>query len=89
MSDERILDKLEVMDQRLDNIDVTLAKQSVMLDNHIYRTKLAEQNIEILKEDLTPILKKDHMIMGVFRFLGIVATIASFIYTLLKIGSIF
>lgn len=43
---EILLEKVDTIDRRIDNVDVTLAKQHEQLAEHIRRTKLAEENIK-------------------------------------------
>lgn len=59
MSDQRILDKLDKIEERLDNVDVTLAKQHVTLEEHMRRSLANEEAVQILKEQMEPI--KDHV----------------------------
>lgn len=59
MSDQRILNKLDDMDKRIDNIDVTLVKQELNLQEHMRRSLANEEAVQILKEQLEPI--KDHV----------------------------
>ncbi len=66
MSDQRILDKLDEMDKRLDNIDVTLAKQHVSLEEHIKRTNL-------LEEKLDPVEKHVHGVNVILKLFGGIA----------------
>lgn len=47
MSD--INSKLDKLDGRVDNIDVTLAKQSIILEEHIKRSVANEQAVEVLR----------------------------------------
>lgn len=49
-NDDRLYNTLEKMDQRLDNVDITLAKQSVVLEQHVKRTNLLEDEIRPIKK---------------------------------------
>lgn len=49
---KELKDQLDRMESRLDAIDVTLAKNTVILDEHIRRT-------EIIEEEMKPV--KDHV----------------------------
>ena len=42
---DRIEQKVDKLDHRLDNVDITLAKQHVSLDEHIKRTALLESKV--------------------------------------------
>jgi len=48
--DQRIYDKLDKMDQRLDNVDQTLVKNTVLLDEHIRRTNILEEDFKPIKK---------------------------------------
>lgn len=82
--------KLETIDSRLNNIDVTQAKQEVHLEEHIRRTALAEHNIEInrqkqesdiksVKNAILPLLKGRTMMIGVLKLLGLIGVLATII----------
>ncbi len=65
---ERIEKKLDDTAEHLVSIDVTLAAQHVSLRDHIRRT-------EILESDIKPVRRHVAMVEGVFKFIGIIATI--------------
>lgn len=73
MSDQRILDKLEEMDKRLDTIDLTLVKQHVTLEEHIRRSLANEEAVEMLREEIKPIQAHVNMINGALKLLGGIA----------------
>ncbi len=83
-----IENKIDKMDSRVDNVDVTLAKQSVELENHIYRTQLSEKNIEMLREQVKPIQQKHDMIAGGFKLAGIVSAGCGLIIGAFKVISL-
>ena len=70
MSDQRILDKLDQMDQRLDNIDITLVRQEGQLAEHMRRSLLNEEAVQLLKTQVEPI--KDHVksVNTILKFAG-------------------
>ena len=67
---ERIELKLDHAADHLNSIDITLTAQNVTLNEHIRRTNLLEKK-------LAPIEKHVAMLNGVFKFLGIIATIVA------------
>jgi len=77
MSDkiDRVLEKLDTLDGRVDNIDVTMAKQSVILDEHVRRTN-------ILEEELRPIKKHVGMVNAIVKILIGVGGLVGFLATL-------
>jgi hypothetical protein len=80
---DKIETKIDKLDNRLDNVDVTLGKQSVILEDHTRRSLANEQQVELLKKkletDLQPIKNHVAMIHGVFKFIGVIASIAGVI----------
>lgn len=77
MDNEKLSQKIDKLDERLDSIDKTLIKQEGQLALHIRRTEIAEENIKMLRDDLKPIKKHVNMIEGIIKFLGILVTIGS------------
>lgn len=71
-------DKLDKLSEKITSIDVTLAKQSVILEEHVKRTNLLEAKIE-------PIEKHVAMVHGVLKFMGIIGVFVGLIEGLLKI----
>lgn len=82
--------KVDRLDGRSDTIDITLAKQSVQLEEHIRRTELAEMNINLLKDqissnkeetknDLKPIQTHVVQVHMVLKLIGVVASVASIV----------
>lgn len=82
----RIYDKLEKIQVDQTEIKVTLAKQSMDLNHHVFRTDLAENNIELLRKQLEqsaklindkiePILQKENQVTGMIKLFGAVAAV--------------
>jgi hypothetical protein len=85
-------DHLDKMDQKLDriedkisNIDVTLAKQAKDLEHHIYRTDLAEEQIKLVKEEIQPIKKHVALMDASLRIIGAIASAVTFIAGVYKL----
>jgi hypothetical protein len=79
MSDiKRVLEKLDLMDSRIDNIDVTLAKQHVTLEDHTRRSLANEKALEIVKTDsdlrIRALESHKDKIMGAIAILGVIGT---------------
>lgn len=49
--------KLETMDGRLDSLDVTSGQQKVILDDHVRRTTLLEEKLEVQKKEIDEKIK--------------------------------
>lgn len=78
MSDIKVvIEKLEKLDERIDNIDITLAKQHVSLDEHIRRTEQNEKALEIMANETNERLRKlessKDMIIGGITLVSILA----------------
>lgn len=82
---EKIDNKLEGVNERLTNLDVTSAKQEVSLENHIRRTEIAEESIEIIRGEMQPIKKHIHMVEGAFKLLGGISLVAGIVRVLMAI----
>lgn len=61
-------------------IEITLAKQHVSIDEHIRRTNLLEQKLE-------PVEKHVHMVNGALKFLGIIALVVGIFASIFKLLS--
>lgn len=75
---DRIDDNYDRLTGHIASIDITLAKQSVLLEEHIRRTNLLEDRLEgeIIKqaEALSPIQKHVAGVGFLIKFLGILST---------------
>jgi uncharacterized protein YaaN involved in tellurite resistance len=71
----RILDKIDTIDSSLTEISVTLGKQEVSLSEHIKRTNLLEERIELLREEMRPVEKHVFYMHGALKALGVVSLI--------------
>ena len=76
-------DKLDKISEDISEINVTLAKQHVSLEEHIRRTKLNEIAIEKLSDNLVHVNKHVNHVEGAFKLLGIIfsglAVLAAFL----------
>lgn len=74
--DNRILDKLDKIDERLDTMNVTLAQQETNIALHIKRTNLLEEKLEKQEADrIRPLELKVYMVQGVITFLGLLGIV--------------
>lgn len=79
---EDINNKLDRLDGRVDNIDVTMTRQQVILEEHQRRSLANEQAVEVLKSESSMI----HGALKLIALVGVVATIAS---ALIELGHLF
>jgi len=80
MSDNKyIADKLDKLDERLDSIDITLAKQNVSLEHHIKRTEINEKALVVLSDEANARLSKlessKDMILGGITLLSVIGAV--------------
>lgn len=81
---EKLDSKLDIIDARLNNIDITSTKQSMILEEHQRRSLLNEENIELLRTEFKPVEKQVAMANGALKFIGVLSTAASLAYTVFK-----
>ena len=77
--------KLDKIEEHLSNIDITLVKQHEQLAHHIYRTSLAEQNLDILRQEIKPVQKHVEVVNTTLKVLGAVASVVTFVAGILKL----
>lgn len=82
---KRMLDKQDKITDDMGDIKITLSKQEENLRLHVYRTDLAEQNIELLRKQIIPIETHVHYIQGITKLVGGLAILAGLIVSLFKI----
>lgn len=75
---QKLEDKIDSIADRINNIDITLGKQSVILEEHIRRTNL-------LEEKLAPIEKHVYMVNGALKVIGFLAICLGIIEGVLKL----
>lgn len=68
--DERLENKIDVISDRISNIDVTLGKQAVILEEHVRRT-------DLLEKAMKPVENHVHAVHTILKLLGFVAVIAT------------
>ena len=84
---DKIEEKLDRVEAKISSIDVTIAKQAKDLEHHIYRTDLAEQNLEILRGEMEPVKKHVALMDASLKVIGAIASIATFIIGVIKLIS--
>ncbi len=71
-------EKIDKLDEKIDKISETLVRNTVSLEQHEYRTTLAEQRLGHVENDLKPI--KDHVtfVKNAMKLLALVGSILLF-----------
>lgn len=70
---ERILDKLEKIDDKIADIDRTLVKNTESLQEHMRRTNLLEQHLNKQDQKLEPVFKhvdRVGFIVSILKWIG-------------------
>ena len=80
----KIEEKLDKVDEKLSSIDVTLAKQAKDLEHHIYRTELAEQNLDLIRQEMVPVKKHIALMDASLKVIGVLSSAAMFIFGVIK-----
>ena len=83
----KIEEKLDKVDEKLSSIDITLAKQAKDLEHHIYRTDLAESNIEILRKEMQPVKRHVALMDASLKVIGAIASVITFVIGIIKLAS--
>jgi chromosome segregation ATPase len=88
--DDRLIKIEEKVDETLEKIseiNITLTKQHFSLEEHIKRTRLAEENIEILRSELKPVEKhvsNMQFLAKTILFIGSAAALVASILAIVK-----
>lgn len=84
--------KIEKIDIKIDkvlahanNTDITLTAQAADIRHHIARTDALEAYVSTIESDVIPLKKTMAMVQGAMKFIGIIATVVSFVAGLVKI----
>lgn len=81
---DKIEEKVDRIEEKISNIDITLAKQAKDLEHHIYRTDLAEQNIELIRQEMQPVKKHVALMDASLKVIGALSSLAMFIMGVVK-----
>jgi predicted nucleic acid-binding Zn-ribbon protein len=84
---DKIEEKVDRIEEKISNIDITLAKQAKDLEHHIYRTDLAESNIELLRSEIQPVKKHVALMDASLKVIGAIASIATFVLGIIRLIS--
>ncbi len=78
---ERVEDKLDKVVDSISNINVTLAKQSVILEEHVKRSTM-------LEDQMKPIKKHVDLVNAAFKLLGLLISVGG-IHGLMKLFKVY
>lgn len=74
--------KLDKIVEKIDAIRDDIAEIKVDLAKHIYRTDIAEENIELLREELRPVEKHVEQMRGALNLVKILGVILGVILSI-------
>lgn len=72
---ERVEVKLDKIQDDISEIKEIQARNTADIEHHIHRTDLAEQNLELLKEEIKPIKSHVAFVKGAIWALGVAGAI--------------
>lgn len=70
-----IIEILEKIDNKINNVDITLAKQAKDIEYHIKRTDLLEEKVRLVKEHVVFVKNLITVIMSLGGVIGFVAVV--------------
>jgi HJR/Mrr/RecB family endonuclease len=76
---DKIEEKVDRIESKISSIDVTLAKQAKDLEHHIYRTELAEENLELIRKEMIPVKKHVALMDASLKVIGAISSAVMFI----------
>jgi hypothetical protein len=82
LTHEGLESKLDRLEDKLDQISVTLLVNTSSLEKHMLRTELQEKQLEILKAEIVPITKHVSQVSGGLKVLGILSLVLSIVITI-------
>ena len=81
---DKIEEKVDRIESKISSIDVTLAKQAKDLEHHIYRTELAEENLELIRKEMIPVKKHVALMDASLKVIGATSSAVMFILGVYK-----
>lgn len=82
---DKIEAKVDIIEEKISSIDITVAKQAKDLEHHIYRTELAEQNLDLIRQEMVPVKKHVALMDASLKVIGALSSAAMFILGVIKL----
>lgn len=82
---EKIYHKVEKLSDDMSDMKVVAGKQESNLVEHMRRSDLLEENIEILRESIVPVQKHVDMVSGALKLIGFVGIAAGVVKLVLEL----
>ena len=86
MNNERIYDLLNKISEDISELKITSAKQEENIKEHIRRTELAEENIQLIREEIKPLKEHVVAINGTLKIIGILSIVFGCITAIIELG---
>jgi cob(I)alamin adenosyltransferase len=88
MSNERIYEVLDKISEDISDLKVTAAKQEENIKEHIRRTEIAEENLDLIRKEIEPL--KEHVIVinGFLKIIGAISVIVGSVAGMIRIFDI-
>lgn len=88
MSNERIYEVLDKISEDISALKVTSAKQEENIKEHIRRTEIAEENLDLIRKEIEPL--KEHVIVinGFLKIVGAISVIVGSVAGMIRIFDI-
>lgn len=81
---DKLDNKVDSIDQRLEEMQEVHQKNSLSLIEHVERTNFLEEQVALMREQISPIEKHVDHVNFTFKLIGIVASCIGFIAGLIK-----
>lgn len=75
MNNERIYEVLDKISEDISELKITTAKQEENLKEHIRRTELAEENLQMIRQEIEPLKQHVIAINGVLKIIGLISVV--------------
>lgn len=75
MNNERLFEILDKISEDISELKIITAKQEENLKEHIRRTELAEENLQLLRQEMQPLKEHVVAINGVLKVIGVISVI--------------
>lgn len=82
---KNVEDRLDRINERLDDIIKVQIEQAADLKHHIYRTGLAEDHLRKLEDELKPVKAHVSMVNGILKGIGGLAVLASIVKAAIEV----
>jgi hypothetical protein len=75
MDNQRLYELLDKISEDISQLKVTTAKQEENIKEHMRRTELAEENLQMIRQEIEPLKQHVVAINGVLKVIGIISLV--------------